>query len=195
MLKLFFFLGLTALPLSAHAATATFEEFDNNDELFAGTTFVSGGLTFEVFTPADVSDSSSIDFINYGYPLTTGIFAALQNGDGVTLRIDAPVTSISFDYVSSHPDLDLIINGVEYDAAAETDFLAAGVAVNFTPDGGPSFFGPGFVELTGPIASFGISGTELAFDNFTVVPEPTSLALLLTAGASLLARRRIVQKL
>ncbi|MEM6459034.1 MAG: hypothetical protein AAF710_06545 [Planctomycetota bacterium] len=192
LLKVVTLFGLLTVPLSAHAVTATFEEFGNDEEVVSGNTFVSVGLTFEVFTPADANDTSSVKFFdNNFYPLTTGTYAALDNWDGVTLQLTAPVTNISFDYVSGFPDLDLIINGVAYDAADEIDFVASGVAVNFTPDGGSAFNAPSFVELTGPIASFGLSGTELAFDNFTVVPEPASLALVIGSGLPLLARRRV----
>jgi hypothetical protein len=111
---------------------------------------------------------------------------ALEN---ISVRFDLlslpfNVTEVTLDYQEFGGSDNFAVNGGSiYELAALTDLpvnVAPGVTAAVTPD---------TITLTGKIDTFLIGGQELAIDNITAVPEPTSLALL-ALGAALLRRRR-----
>ena len=109
--------------------------------------------------------------------------------------LGGPVNAATFDYVDSGGDENLVINGtvLELPDFASAPAAVAGVSVLVTSSpiaGGVE----GTVSLTGSIASLAIGGQELGIDDvsFWVVPEPSSICLLMLSTAAVFLRRQRV---
>jgi len=136
-------------------------------------------------------------------PSPAGFFKAEIDGP---LKDSFPTNPLELDNISAMFDFSAVGFSV---TQVTLDFEKLGGTENFAVNGGgvlqrinlpdlPANIAPGVtasvidgtVTLSGPISSFLIGGQELAIDNVTAVPEPSSL-LLLFGGAIAVFRRRL----
>ena len=185
-------LGLAA-PLDAQAVD--FEDLTLGTRYYVGDTFVSSG----------VSISGQTYYWPNGDPTENGYAevetAGLAGGSGQDLQVNninlgfdfgAAIPGLTIDFGEYGGNLNVDLNGDfrNFENFDEIDGLILG-GVQVTATGpGAAGVGLGYLAFDGTINSFAIGGQELWIDNVTVVPEPTTLALLAMAAVAIRPRRR-----
>jgi hypothetical protein len=122
-------------------------------------------------------------------PLNDAFPTAPLEFNNISTRFDFsnlafPVTQVTFEYERFGGSENFAVNDgtiLELNITNLPSDLGSGVTASVDN---------GLITLSGPIDSFLIGGQELAIDNVSAVPEPTTLLLLGTAGALVLGRRR-----
>ncbi len=193
------FLVLSFFPTHfCFAAFTDFSDFTQRTEFGVGDEFLSNGLSFRVTDLIPQLSTASV-LLDRLFPDPS--FAVAAVGPGVEFLLPDNTQEVSFSYENGG-GWSIYINGVKpsfsTNVYAKPRFLdgmsVAGVAISVDPMNTPHLCSEcGILTLRGPITSFAIAGVEMFIDDVSViVPEPSTAALLLAAGVSLLTRRRRV---
>ena len=184
------------MPVCAEAAFTDFEDLTVDTEYLPGDSFQSNGISFNLLGIDSQQGgllriSEAFGAVDVNRAGGTGLalhYAGLEID--VALSVEAEKISLFYGVFSS---IDLLINGIP---ALTTNGLNPldgsiidGVSVTVVPGAGAS--NQGELILEGPISSLILGGSEVWIDNLTIiVPEPSTVALLLAAGFSLAISRR-----
>jgi len=185
-------LGVAA-PLGA--TTVDFEDLTLGDVYHVGDTFVSSGvpITGQTFfwSAGGPTDNGYTEVENGGSAGGSGNELEINNIN-LAFNFGAAIAGLTIDFGEYGGNLNVDVNGdfrnfENFDEIS--GLIVGGVEVTAT---GPGAAGQGLGDLTfdGTINSFAIGGQEFWIDNVTVVPEPTTLALLTSVALMIRPRRR-----
>ncbi|MEN8128139.1 MAG: PEP-CTERM sorting domain-containing protein [Planctomycetota bacterium] len=194
MKNVFHFLLFALLCSFVQASVITFENLTVGAEYYVGDTLVSDGVQIpgkEFFWyPSGSTTTGHVTVQTDGKAGGTGNELWLNN---INLDFDfsfAPFAGISFQYGEYGGNVNLEINGVQYNEngfAALNGTMMNGVMVTVVE----GVDGKGAIFATGLVDTFSIGGQELAIDNvIACVPEPATLALVALGSLSLIRKRR-----
>jgi hypothetical protein len=178
-------MGLAAVWLVVQPALAQFTDFEDltlSTNYPVGSTFTSNGLSFKVVKFGSNGVAAQVG--NFGYAGGGGKEMWLGNTVGLDFQLAGPASRVSMQFGTFCCQTGVVVNGVASALSGDLNALNGmnfgGVAVSASEANSR-----GTMELTGPINSLIVGGTEFAIDNVRVVPEPTSVSLALIAMAIL----------
>ncbi|MDA8563951.1 PQQ-binding-like beta-propeller repeat protein [Mariniblastus sp.] len=162
--------------LTARGDNTNFNDLSIGDRFSpnpSNNTFESGGIDFTVISGPDATGSDVVVFDGAFAKLpVSGTHLFFNNNVGVAVSLDPATESLSFSFEFGD-EVTLNVNGdsvfVERDLRQLDGTTIGNVSVSVdSSDSATPFDRRGILRLEGEINSFAITGTELAFDNFSV---------------------------